>query len=63
MKATLEIKKRHGDSRQNFATEEEIFWVVAKNLLFQESFNIELILRCLFLQTVAKLSKVQCRFL
>ena len=23
--ATLEIKKRHGNSRQNFATEEEMF--------------------------------------
>ena len=58
VKATLEIKKRHGNSRENFATEEETFFDSREILIFYVSgkFDIELILRCLFLQTVAKLS-------
>ena len=30
-RATLEISKRYGNSRQNFATEEETFLVTEKN--------------------------------
>ena len=63
VKVTLEIMKRHGNSRENFATEEEMFLDCREILIVSEKFTIELILRCLFLQTVAKLSNPQCPFL
>ena len=36
VKVTLEISKRNGNSRQNFATEEETFLDCRENWLFQE---------------------------
>ena len=67
VKETLEINKRHGNSRQNFATEEETFLNCREILVgFSKvliNFNIELTLPCLFFQTVAKFSNLQCRFL
>ena len=47
VKATLEIKKRHGNSRKKFATEKETFLDYHEILIVSGKFNIELILRCL----------------
>ena len=63
-KATLEIKKRHGNSRKKFATEKEIFLDCRKKLIVLGKFkNLIDTFQCLFLQTVEKLSNSQCRFL
>ena len=39
MKVTVEISKRHGNSRQNFATEEETFLDCGEKLIVSRKFG------------------------